>query len=65
MVTLEAEAERKASEIGLSMNAAVVDEGGKLLSHVRMDGAWLGIDISINEAHTLPSIFRRSTSIGA
>jgi uncharacterized protein GlcG (DUF336 family) len=47
------------------MNAAVVDEGGKLLSHVRMDGAWLGIDISINEAHTLPSIFRRSTSIGA
>lgn len=31
------------------MNIAVVDAGGNLVSHVRMDGAWLGsIDISIN-----------------
>jgi uncharacterized protein GlcG (DUF336 family) len=35
------------------MNIAVVDEGGNLVSHVRMDGAWLGsIDISINKAFT-------------
>src|SRR4030088_1646290 len=35
------------------MNIAVADEGGNLVSHVRMDGAWLGsIDISIKKAYT-------------
>jgi uncharacterized protein GlcG (DUF336 family) len=35
------------------MNIAVADAGGNLVSHVRMDGAWLGsIDISINKAFT-------------
>ena len=35
------------------MNIAVVDFGGNVISHVRMDGAWLGsIDISINKAFT-------------
>jgi uncharacterized protein GlcG (DUF336 family) len=35
------------------MNIAVVDTGGNLVSHVRMDGAWIGsIDISINKAFT-------------
>jgi uncharacterized protein GlcG (DUF336 family) len=35
------------------MNIAVVDSGGNLVSHVRMDGAWIGsIDISINKAFT-------------
>jgi uncharacterized protein GlcG (DUF336 family) len=35
------------------MNIAVVDAGGNLVSHVRMDGAWIGsIDISINKAFT-------------
>jgi uncharacterized protein GlcG (DUF336 family) len=35
------------------MNIAVVDGGGNLVSHVRMDGAWIGsIDISINKAFT-------------
>jgi hypothetical protein len=35
------------------MNIAVVDLGGNLVSHIRMDGAWLGsIDISINKAFT-------------
>jgi uncharacterized protein GlcG (DUF336 family) len=44
-------AEKKAREIGQPMNIAVVDGGGNLVSHVRMDGAWLGsIDISINKA---------------
>jgi uncharacterized protein GlcG (DUF336 family) len=46
-------AEKKAAEIGQPMNIAVVDEGGNLVSHVRMDGAWIGsIDIAINKAFT-------------
>lgn len=48
-----AAAEKKAAEIGQPMNIAVVDEGGNLVAHVRMDGAWIGsIDISINKAFT-------------
>ena len=48
-----AAAERKAEEIKQPMNIAVVDEGGNLVAHVRMDGAWIGsIDISINKAFT-------------
>ncbi len=46
-------AESKASEIGQPMNIAVADEGGNLIAHVRMDGAWIGsIDISIKKAYT-------------
>ncbi len=46
-------AERKASEISQPMNIAVVDDGGNLISHIRMDGAWIGsINISINKAFT-------------
>ena len=48
-----AAAEAKAHELGQPMNIAVVDSGGNLVSHVRMDGAWIGsIDISINKAFT-------------
>jgi uncharacterized protein GlcG (DUF336 family) len=48
-----AAAEAKAHEIGQPMNIAVVDSGGNLVSHVRMDGAWIGsIDVSINKAFT-------------
>jgi uncharacterized protein GlcG (DUF336 family) len=48
-----AAAEKKAQDIKWPMNIAVVDEGGNLVSHVRMDGAWIGsIDISINKAFT-------------
>src|SRR6201989_2067448 len=48
-----AAAEKKAQEIGQPMNIAVADEGGNLVSHVRMDGAWIGsIDISIKKAWT-------------
>ncbi|MEO7652026.1 MAG: heme-binding protein, partial [Bryobacteraceae bacterium] len=44
---------KKAADIGQPMNVAVVDEGGNLVAHVRMDGAWLGsIDISIKKAFT-------------
>lgn len=38
------------------MNLAVVDAGGNLVSHARMDGAWIGsVDISINKAFTARS----------
>lgn len=48
-----AAAEKKAAEIGQPMNIAVADCGGNLVSHVRMDGAWLGsVDISIKKAYT-------------
>jgi uncharacterized protein GlcG (DUF336 family) len=48
-----AAAEIKAQEIGQPMNIAIADAGGNLVSHVRMDGAWIGsIDISIKKAYT-------------
>jgi len=48
-----AAAEQKAEEIGQPMNVAVVDAGGNLVAHVRMDNAWIGsVDISINKAWT-------------
>ena len=49
--TIIAAAESKAVEIGQPMNIAVVDNGGNLIAHERMDGAWIGsIDISIKKA---------------
>ena len=46
-------AEKKAIEIGQPMNIAVVDEGANLISHIRMDNAWIGsINIAINKAFT-------------
>lgn len=58
-VTLEdarriiAAGEAKATEIGQPMNIAVVDTGGNLVAHVRMDNAWIGsVDIAINKAYT-------------
>jgi uncharacterized protein GlcG (DUF336 family) len=48
-----AAAERKAQEIGQPMNIAVVDAGGNLVAHARMDTAWIGsVDISIKKAWT-------------
>ncbi|EHY87250.1 GlcG/HbpS family heme-binding protein [Saccharomonospora azurea] len=45
--------ERRAQDIGQPANIAVVDAGGNLVAHARMDGAWIGsIDISINKAYT-------------
>jgi len=39
--------------VGQPMNVAVVDAGGNLVAHVRMDGAWIGsVDISIKKAWT-------------
>jgi uncharacterized protein GlcG (DUF336 family) len=59
MITLDearqviAAAEKEATSVGQPMNIAVVDEGGNLIAHVRMDGAWMGsVDISIKKAWT-------------
>ncbi len=50
---LIAAGEAKAEQLGVPYNIAVVDAGGNLIAHVRMDGAWLGsIDIAINKAFT-------------
>ncbi|PZG02931.1 hypothetical protein C1I99_00240 [Micromonospora deserti] len=44
---------RKARELNLLMNVAVVDAGGNLKFFTRMDDAWLGsIDIAIKKART-------------
>lgn len=48
-----AAAQAKAEEIGSPSNIAVVDAGANLVSHIRMDNAWVGsVDISINKAFT-------------
>ncbi|MFI7327369.1 heme-binding protein [Streptomyces rubiginosohelvolus] len=45
--------EAKAAEIGSPSNIAVVDVGGNLVAHIRMDEAWIGsVDISISKAFT-------------
>jgi uncharacterized protein GlcG (DUF336 family) len=58
-VTLEdahraiAAGERKATEFKVPYNIAVVDAGGGLIAHARMDGAWIGsIEIAIDKAWT-------------
>lgn len=46
-------AEEKATEIGVPMDIAIVDEGADLKAFARMDGAFLGsIDIAIKKAKT-------------
>jgi len=59
MITLDdakriiAAAEQKATELSQPQNIAVVDAGGNLIAHVRMNGAWIGsIDISMKKAFT-------------
>ena len=48
-----AAAEEKAIAIGRPMNLCVCDEGGHLLAHIRMDGAWRGgIDLAMRKAYT-------------
>jgi len=44
---------KKASEIGVAMDIAIVDEGGNLLAFERMDDALIGsIQIAIDKAYT-------------
>ncbi len=46
-------ARKKAEEMGVKMDIAVVDAGANLKFFIRMDDAWLGsIDISIKKAKT-------------
>ena len=46
-------AAKRADDIGVPMNIAVVDSGNNLVAFARMDGAWLGsIDIAQNKAYT-------------
>ena len=53
-----AESER----IGAKMNIAVVDAGGNLVAHVRMDGAFIGsIGVSIDKAWT-SAAFKHATA---
>ena len=48
-----AAATKKANEIKIMMNIAVVDAGANLVAFERMDGAWIGsIDISQKKAYT-------------
>ena len=49
-------ARKKAEEIDVPMNIAVVDAGNNLTAFARMDGAWLGsIDIAQDKAYTARS----------
>lgn len=58
-------ATKKAEELGLKQNLAVVDAGGNLKAFVRMDGAWLGsIDIAIKKAKTARYFDMPSGEIG-
>ncbi len=58
--------EAKAVEIGSPSNIAVVDAGGNLVAHVRMDGAWVGsIDISINKAFTSRAVDIETKALAA
>ncbi|OZC01175.1 GlcG/HbpS family heme-binding protein [Rubricoccus marinus] len=46
-------AQKKAEDMGIQQNVAVVDAGANLLAFRRMDGAWLGsIDVAITKAKT-------------
>jgi uncharacterized protein GlcG (DUF336 family) len=55
----------KAAEIDSPSNIAVVDAGGNLVAHVRMDGAWIGsIDISINKAFTARALDTLTEDLG-
>jgi len=61
-----AAAEKKSKEIGQPMNIAVADEGGNLVSHVRIDGAGLSsIDLSIKKAYTSRAFDITTKDLGA
>src|ERR1700686_3265610 len=58
-------AEAKAKTIGCAMNIAVVDVGGNLVAHARMDNARIGaIDIAINKAWTARAFDIETAGLG-
>lgn len=57
--------EAHAREIGQPMNIAVVDVGGNLVAHIRMDDAWAGsVEISIDKAWTARSFDISTKDLG-
>ncbi len=58
-------ARKKAEEIGVMQNIAVVDAGGNLAAFARMDGAWIGsIDIAKNKAFTARAFDMPTSELG-
>ncbi len=58
-------ARRKAEEIGVMQNIAVVDAGNRLVAFAHMDGAWLGsIDIAQNKAYTARAFDMETKTLG-
>src|SRR4051794_29788575 len=58
-------AKKKADELHIKQNIAVVDAGGSLKAFIRMDGAWLGsIDIAQKKARTARYFDMPSGEIG-
>lgn len=58
-------AKKKAKEIDVKMNIAVVDGGANQVAFVRMDGAWLGsADIALKKAKTARFFDMPSGEIG-
>jgi uncharacterized protein GlcG (DUF336 family) len=58
-------AQRKARQLELEMNIAVVDRGANLKAFRRMDDAWLGsIDIAIKKAKTARFFDMETGAIG-
>ena len=59
-------ARKKAEEIGVMQNIAVVDAGGNLTAFAHMDGAWGGsIDIAKNKAYTARAFDMSTEALGA
>jgi uncharacterized protein GlcG (DUF336 family) len=64
--TVIAAARKKAVEIGVMMNIAVVDEGNNLVAFAHMDGAWLGsINIAQNKAFSARAFDMSTKDLGA
>ncbi len=58
-------AEKKAHELGYTVNIAVVDESGYAVAQVRMDGArFAGIGTALNKASTARSFNMATRSLG-
>lgn len=61
-----AAAEMRAEEVGQPMNIAVVDDGGNLTAHVRMDGAkFASATIAINKAYTAVALKTETRELAA
>src|SRR5260370_7241677 len=58
-------AETKARSLDCPVNIAVVDAGGNLVAHVRMDNARIGaIDIAINKAWSARAFDMKTPELG-